>query len=76
MSEPMYQWVIYDHPLDYPDYFVARKWKILDGKVEPLVDALILHKELDEIREIFYNQGLLRISRFAEDDPCIIEVWI
>jgi uncharacterized C2H2 Zn-finger protein len=28
MNAPLSMWTIYDHPRDYPAYFVARRWEI------------------------------------------------
>ncbi len=74
-SEPMYQWVIYDHPKDFPDVYVARKWEIKDGKFEP-TQEIKKSKNIDELRKYFFQQQLFRIVRMPGDDPCIVEVWI
>ena len=33
MSEPLILWVVFDHPQDYPDSYVARKF-VLDQPTE------------------------------------------
>lgn len=68
------QWVIYKHPRDYPDQYVMRLWKIRAGHFWPTND-MALADTLGEIRKNL-PPGLFRIERFAEDDPCIVEVWI
>ena len=63
-------WVIYDHPMDYPDKVVARKWI----KDKP-TDELIISDTLDGIRHQI-PKGLFCISRDFYDDPSIIETWL
>lgn len=71
-------WTIYDHPLDYPDKYVARRWEILrEGnktKEHPSND-LLLAETVEELREQL-PRGLYRLDRFAGDDPKILEVWL
>jgi hypothetical protein len=68
------QWVIYNHPRDYPDHFVLRRWDIFAGDCVPSPDA-VLAGTLEEIRE-HVPPGLYCLQRFANDDPSIVEVWI
>lgn len=63
-------WVIYDHPSDYPNYFVARCW---EG--EAPTDRYLFKTTLEDLRFIFEEMGLYRMPRYIEDDPCIVEVW-
>lgn len=69
-------WTIYDHPADYPEYFVARKWLIWNttGEVE-MTDEVLLNADLEALRKLL-PYGLYRLSRTPKDDPCIVEVWI
>jgi hypothetical protein len=68
------QWVIYDHPRDYPDHFVMRRWGITAGNFFP-TDDVALADTLPEIRQAV-PPGLYCLERYANDDPCIVEVWI
>ena len=63
-------WVIYKHPKDYPDFFVARKW-IVDT---PTSEALFA-KSLNKLREQL-PKHLIRLERTTFDDPVIVEVWM
>jgi len=63
-------WVIYKHPKDYPDKYVARKW-ILD---EPTSEAVFANT-LEEAR-LAIPKGLIRMERNNQDDPCIVEIWL
>jgi hypothetical protein len=70
----MSQWVIYDHPRDYPDQFVLRRWDIT-GSILVATDEMALAKTLPEIRAKI-PRDLYCLERFADDDPCIVEVWL
>lgn len=63
-------WVIYDHPRDMPEYFVARKW-LTDQPTEVVLTA----DSLDALRDLLPH-GLNPIPRHANDDPNIVEVWL
>lgn len=64
-------WTIYDHPKDYPNHFVARLW-IIDKPTDMLLTAF----DIEELRERFASEGMTRLERFPQDDPCIVEVWM
>jgi hypothetical protein len=69
-------WTIYDHPSDYPDYFIARKWLVGSKKNEPeATDEVIARATLDEVRDSL-PPGLYCIGRKVGDDPVIVEVWL
>jgi hypothetical protein len=66
-------WTIYDHPLDYPDWFVARPHVI-----RPKTSALPMHliaTKLEGLRALLPD-GLTRMDRQPTDDPFIVEVWV
>ncbi len=74
MSNVLSQWVIYDHPRDYPEKFVMRRWKI--GAENVLAtDEMATADTLDEIRRAV-PPGRYRLPRYRDDDPCIVEVWL
>lgn len=68
---PIY--VIYDHPLDFPDLFVCRVWH---GERIAEAEPLMVAATLDEIRDALEARGLVNMGRYAEDDPAIAEAWI
>lgn len=70
----MSQWVVYDHPRDYPNKYVLRRWDIRGGSMIP-TDDLHVADSLEAIRQAV-PPGLYRLGRFGEDDPCIVEVWL
>jgi len=66
---PIY--AVYDHPKDYPDYFVVRKWIGLDPELK-----VGLYKDLEKLRGDLKEMGLYRMDRSPGDDKTIIECWI
>lgn len=78
MNGRMYQWVIYDHPADYPDHFVVRCWWVEAAAFGPVSNELWLRPTLDSAREVIRVNcpGGYRLDRMPMDDPVIVEVWI
>jgi hypothetical protein len=69
-------WIIYDHPSDFPDSFVARRWEIRD---EGVPTAEVLRADhLWTLQRYLASRGLVPLSHsiLPEDDPVIVEVWI
>lgn len=65
---------VYDHPADYPDYYVARVW---DGIIPQATEDFVLYDTLKECRRDIVAAGFfLPIPRSAEDDICIIASYI
>lgn len=71
----MFQWVIYDHPKDFPLCYVARKWVIVPGSYGP-TDHVLLERKIENLRTRFELEGLVCIPRADKDDPTIVEVWL
>ncbi len=71
---PIY--TVYDHPSDYPDHFVVRKWLIKDGGITEAGDIVKKSKNYSAIRNHMLDRGLHRLMRNEGDDPCIMECWI
>lgn len=76
MTLAMSQWVVYDHPLDHPDGFIARRWEINGIDIRATADTLA-GTDLEQIRRVLRDElGLYCLTRYAEDDPSIVEVWL
>jgi hypothetical protein len=67
-------WVVYDHPKDFPDCFVARLWLITAGVTKPTI-AIRAAGTLSEVREML-PRGLVNIGRRIMDEPQVVEVWV
>lgn len=65
-------WTVYDHPSDWPDYFVARRHLVPGGPT----DNIMVAKDLDALRETMESVGLVKMHRSAADEPTIIESWL
>lgn len=64
--------VVYEHPSDYPEYYVARIFN-----VDKPTDTIMLKDTLEEIQEdVRNNTNMMFMLRGAEDDPCIVGVWL
>ena len=64
-------WVIYAHPQEHPDHYVARLW------LNDVVTPTSLHSDdLTTVRQILEDLGLVRTMPSAEDDAAILEVWV
>lgn len=70
-------WTVYDHPRDLPDVFVARRFEVVRGNVEPIATTdVITSPSLEDLRACLSHAGLVALARMEGDDPKIIEVWI
>ncbi|MBQ8559070.1 MAG: hypothetical protein IJ439_03695 [Tyzzerella sp.] len=63
---------IYDHPKDYPEYYVAR---VFD--TDRPTDTIILKDTLAAVQEdIRDNTNMIFFNRGADDDKCIVGAWM
>jgi hypothetical protein len=67
-------WVIYDHPKDWPKFYVARLHYSLP-QPEP-TGSIILIRDLEELRDWMQERGYICMPRDESDDPVIIETWM
>lgn len=68
------QWVIYDHPDDFPNKWVMRAWKVTKGGCVP-TNMVWTFDTLDEVHAMIPG-ACARVERNPLDDPSIYEVWI
>lgn len=68
------QWTIYVNPRDAPGKFVARKWHIVRGAVEPVAGKAFVVGSLDAARALVPS-GLVCIERQPGEDLTIVETW-
>jgi hypothetical protein len=68
-------WVVYDHPADYPDKFVARQ-HVIGIKGNTPTDRIMAADSLDPIRAALTQAGLVCLDRSEDDDPKIVETWL
>ena len=75
MTNTLCIWVVYEHPSDFPEWYVARRWE-LGSAGEVKTDETIMGRLLSEVRARLESRGLTMIPRFLEDDPVILECWL
>ena len=69
-------WTVYEHPRDYPDKFVARRFDVDADGPEPSA-SIIVAPDLNTLRKILrYELHLVCITRSPEDDQVIVETWL
>ena len=70
-------WTVYDHPLDFPHGFIARRWEIRRGAGEPAwTEDVMRAYELEPLQEQLMDMGLSRLGRNEGDEPQIVECWL
>lgn len=67
-------WTIYDHPPDFPDWFVARP-QIIRPKTAGPMPLHLMANDLNRLR-LMLPDGLVRLERHPVDNPFILEVWV
>lgn len=72
--ERLPMWVLYDHPNDAPDHFVARLWHSLPLP-EPTAIA-VRDPDVEVIRAAFQELGFHKLDRSPDDEPHIMESWL
>ncbi len=75
MSGSLSMWTVYDHPKDWPRYFVARRWEVNGEGIKPTGDVE-LDVDLNRIRRNMIQKGLTPLCRDPTDDPTIVETWL
>jgi len=75
LSSSLYLWTIYDHPLDAPDSYVARLFKVKHGELTA-TEHILKSPVLETIRSSMRDLGLVCLERSEDDDEHIVETWI
>jgi hypothetical protein len=63
-------YVVYKHPLDYPEEFICRRFVGVTPDDELYARGWIAEAVRREL-----PPGVVRMTRFELDDPAILEVW-
>ncbi len=75
MTEQLSMWVVYDHPTDFPDNIIARRWVIV-GPLFYATEETIKTDDIETMRNDMIMRGLTVLQRSPTDDPKIMEMWI
>lgn len=73
-EEHLVIWAIYDHPKDYPDHYIARKWLVTKEGSKP-TEVILADVNLESLRKCL-PAGLYCLPRQENDDPVLIETWL
>lgn len=74
-DSPLEMWTIYDHPSDFPDCFVARRFLIYAGGPVATTET-ISESDLETLRHHFEFTGWSCLQRQDGDDSVIVESWV
>lgn len=72
-------WVVYDHPGDHPDDYVARQFHVHgDGSVALSEVSPFIAPDLEVVRRFIraVAPGAVSFDRAPDDAPVILESWI
>jgi hypothetical protein len=67
---------IYNRPRDYPDCIVVRVHVAVGGGASFPTTIVSFYDHVDDARAALMRKGLTPISRWAHDDPNILETWL
>lgn len=62
--------VVYEHPKDYPNCYVARVWDC-----EKPTNVIVLSDDLEGIRRM-RPPWMVQMKSSYKDDKCIVETWL
>ena len=68
-------WTVYDHPSDYPNNFVARRFTA-DSEGAHATENVMVGPSLSGLRMVMRMSGLTCIHRSPGDDANILETWL
>lgn len=66
---------VYEHPLDFPDAFVVRRFMVGTRGVVPDPQPHAVAVTLEAARAALPD-GLYRFDRLDDDEPQIVETWL
>jgi hypothetical protein len=76
MADVLNIWTVYEHPRDYPDQYVARRFEVGAGRAVPSpTNDMFVADTLAELHALL-PPGLFRMPRFEGDSPSIVECWL
>lgn len=76
MSDKLYIYTLFDHPADYPNEYVIRRFLIEAGKSTPEKELFFRSENLKACRVKMIEMGLYRMQADIQDDPVILETYI
>ena len=74
VSEALEMWVIYKHPTDYPDKWVARRC-LITNQARP-TDMQVIGDSQKEVEDLIPAYCATFLPRFDGDEPQIVGAWV
>jgi len=76
MTDALQLWTIYDHPTDFPGWWIARRHDV--GPTGSVASGYaVTALDLQDLREMLRGMGLTLLGpREPDDAPAIVETWI
>jgi hypothetical protein len=71
--EKLPMFVVYDHPVDFPQHYVAVLWVSAPVLRLPYV---LRASTIERLRDMLDALGLTHLHRYPDDDPRIMETWL
>jgi hypothetical protein len=77
VSDSLSIYTIFDHPKDFPDCFVCRRFESYGVPVPRVIAREVVGtgKTLEQVRKCL-PPGLTMLDRHPSDDPNIVETWL
>jgi hypothetical protein len=69
-------WTVYDHPSDFPQCYVARRFVVTGGTEARATEDVMVSVDVETIRDELRSRGFISLRRDDRDDPKIIETWV
>lgn len=69
-------YVIYDHPSDYPDRIVVRRYQLKRRERNPQSVGVEFFDTIPLAQAALKKKGLYQYPRNRDDDPVIVETWL
>lgn len=76
MADVFRTYTLFDHPSDYPEWYVLRSHAVYPGGKIVAENPALLFRDVEKAREWCMQRGLYRMARKPEDPPAILEVWL
>lgn len=75
---PLEMWTLYEHPLDYPEGYVARLWCVTTDGGAQASETAFYGETRGDVDEFFAERypELFFVPRAENDEPQILGVWM
>lgn len=72
-----FMWIVYDHPPEYPHYYVVRRWAVMRDDAPPIPDKNpMLANTFDEALELVPPEHRKQVDDFPDDERKVVGIFI